>query len=251
MSEGFFKKTAKRVLPKPFIRCCIAIATFVYHKYYLLRHGPVVIRQGTTDFEVFKAIFVRQNYRFPIDINPTLIIDGGAYVGYSSIYFSLKYPQAKIIAVEPNDSNFEILEKNTRNFPNIQRIKAGLWYKNAPLKLRDVGTGHWGYRTEDVEEGADSDLQGVTVKRLLDDSGFDRIDVLKLDIEGAEKEIFAKDCEVWLRKVKILAAEIHDGCKPLIDSVLYKGNWKEYLSNDVFIFVNQDGPSAAKEITGN
>ena len=51
--------------------------------------------------EVFKAIFIRRNYRFPVDINPKLIIDGGAYVGYSSIYFSLKYPQAKIIAVEP------------------------------------------------------------------------------------------------------------------------------------------------------
>ena len=236
----FFKNTVKRVLPKPFIRFCMSIATFVYHKYYLLRHGPLVIRQGTTDSEVFKAILVRRDYRLPVDINPTLIIDGGAYVGYSSIYFSLKYPRAKIIAVEPNDSNFEILEKNTRNFSNIQRIKAGLWDKNASLKIRDCGSGAWGYRTEELEETTNSELQGITVNALLEDSGFDRIDILKLDIEGAEKRIFARDFEVWLQKVTILAIEIHDDCKPLIDSALRAGNWEEYLRNDFFIFVNRD-----------
>jgi FkbM family methyltransferase len=240
MSKAFFKRTAKRVIPKSLVRCGFSVATFVYHWYYVLRHGPVVIRKGTTDIEVFKAIFVRGNYRLPVDIKPKLIIDGGAYVGFSSIYFSLKYPQAKIIAVEPEGSNFEILEKNTRNFPNIRRIKAGLWYKNAPLRVRDVGLGHWGFRTEEIEESKDSGLQGITVSSLLEDSGFDRIDVLKLDIEGAEKEIFARDCEDWLRKVNILAAEIHDGCKPLVDSALRKGNWKEYMSIEGCVFVNLD-----------
>jgi FkbM family methyltransferase len=200
----------------------------------------VVIRKGTTDIEVFEAIFVRRTYHFPVDIKPKLIIDGGAYVGYSSLYFSLKYPQAKIIAVEPEDSNFEVLEKNTRNVPNIRRIKAGLWYKNAPLKIRDFGAGHWSFRTEEAEETEEFGLQGITVSSLLEDSGFDRIDVLKLDIEGAEKEIFGRDCEPWLRKVNILAAEIHDGCKPLVDSALRKGKWKEYINNDVFVFVNSD-----------
>ena len=122
---AFLKRTAKRFIPKALIRCCFSVATFVYHKYYVLRHGPVVIRKGTTDIEVFKAIFVRRNYRFPVDIKPKLIIDGGAYVGYSSLYFSLKYPQAIIIAVEPDNSNFEMLEKNTINFPNIRQSKRG------------------------------------------------------------------------------------------------------------------------------
>jgi hypothetical protein len=70
-------------------------------------------RQGTSDSEVFKDIFVRRNYRLPVYTRPKLIIDGGAYVGYSSLYFSLKYPEAKIIAVEPEDSNFELLEEKS------------------------------------------------------------------------------------------------------------------------------------------
>jgi FkbM family methyltransferase len=237
---AFWRRTAKRFVPKALIHYCVWLAGFAYHKYYLLRYGPMFIRKGTTDSEVFQAIFIRRNYYVPVDIDPRLIIDGGAYVGYSSIYFSLKYPKAKIIAVEPNDSNFEILEKNTRTFPNIQRIKAGLWYRNAPLKISDVGFGHWAYRTEEAEETEASSLQGITVSSLLADSGLDRVDILKLDIEGAEKKIFAYDCEAWLRRVNILAAEIHDDCKPLIDTALHKGNWAEYQSNDVFIFVNQD-----------
>jgi FkbM family methyltransferase len=237
---AFLKNTAKRIIPTALIQYGFSVATFVYHKYYVLRYGSVVVRKGTTDLEVFKTIFVRRNYRFPVDIKPKLIIDCGAYVGYSSLYFYLKYPQATIIAVEPEDSNFEILEKNTRNVPNIRRIKAGLWYKNAPLEVRDVGLGHWAFRTEEVGETGHSGLQGITVSSLLKDSGFDRIDILKLDIEGAEKEIFARDCEAWLREVSILAAEIHDGSKPLIDSALRKGNWQEYMSNDVFVFVNLD-----------
>ena len=91
-----------------------------------LRH-PFILRAGTSDVNVFEQIFVNREYDFKLHNYPGLIIDGGANIGLASIRFANKFPRAEIIAVEPDNSNFEMLIKNTANYENIRLIKSGIW----------------------------------------------------------------------------------------------------------------------------
>ena len=64
--------------------------------------------------------------------------------GFASIYFANKYPGAKIIAIEPEQSNFELLKDNIAPYPNIIPIQAALWHKNEEINLIDPGLGKSG-----------------------------------------------------------------------------------------------------------
>lgn len=192
---------------------------------------PIKIRTKTTDINVFEQIFVRQEYNFPIDIKPKLIIDGGANVGYASIFFANKFQEAQIIAVEPEKSNFEILTENISYYPNIKIIESAIWDEDTYLKIKDVGLGKWGFMVEKAQSDESNSFKAVTIQTLLADSGYEKIDILKLDIEGSEKEIFSRNYDEWLGKVRILAIELHDRMKPGCSNAFYSAtrnyNFKE------------------------
>ncbi len=78
----------------------------LYSKY--AKH-PVRCRPNTSDVEVFKQIFAWREYRCLDDVHDaSLIIDCGANVGYSAVYFLTRYPNARVIAVEPDADNFSV-----------------------------------------------------------------------------------------------------------------------------------------------
>ena len=87
----------------------------------------VIVRLGTTDVAVFEHVFINQEYGFSLARSPTVVIDAGANIGLSAVYFKLKYPKATIIAVEPEPSNFKILVQNAARFPGIIPINGALW----------------------------------------------------------------------------------------------------------------------------
>jgi hypothetical protein len=70
----------------------------------------MTLRPNTSDMDVFQQIFVNEEYEFSLDTDPAVIIDAGANIGLASIYYSIKYPKAKIIAIEPELSNYELLK---------------------------------------------------------------------------------------------------------------------------------------------
>ncbi len=88
---------------------------------------PLKLRSDTSDIPTFEQIFVWDDYDLPMQMAPRFIIDGGANVGFASIYFANRYPEAKIIAVEPDESNVEVMRQNTLAYPNISVIQAGIW----------------------------------------------------------------------------------------------------------------------------
>ena len=182
---------------------------------------PIKLRANTSDFAVLDQIFVYEDYKFPIDFEPQLIIDGGAYGGYSSVFFANRFPKAKIIAIEPEASNFKLLKENTRNYKNIDLINAGIWNKPAYLRIKDIGLGHWGFMVEEVTDSEEFSFKAVTIGKILKRSGYKEIDILKLDIEGSEKEVFSNDYEDWLSKVNILIIELHDRMKPGCSEAFY------------------------------
>jgi len=212
--------------------------------YYQRIFKPLIIRDNTTDKSIFRNIFLFRELALPIEINPKLIIDAGAYTGLSTLYYSRKFPQAKIFAVEPEDSNFKILEKHTVGNPNISRINAGLWHKEAYLQIIDRHTGHWGFMVKEVGSNDKYNVKAITVDSILKQSGLDIIDILKLDIEGSEKELFSQNFSSWLDKTNIIVIELHNKIKPECEATFYaafnKADWNEYRQGEKVIMIRKN-----------
>jgi methionyl-tRNA synthetase len=174
------------------------------------------IRPETTDLTVYYEIFIEKPHVVKLDRPPSAIIDGGANIGASSVDFALRYPDARIIAIEPEEENFQLLVRNTKPFPNIFPVKAALWCEKTDVAILDGGTGAWGFQTVENNPGAGSILQtvsAVTVDRLMEEYGISFIDVLKLDIEGSEVEVLESSAS-WLHKVEVLIIELHEEIRP-------------------------------------
>lgn len=232
----------KKIIPKFLFKRILNFITFLHIKYYKKRFPFLIIRKNTSDSSVFKDVFVKKDLKLPIKINPKFIIDAGAYTGYSSLYFALKYPNAEIVSIEPEKSNFEILKKNTQNTKKISLINAGLWNKNTFLKILNRSTGKWGFRTKEVKK-ENSDIKAITIDKILLNSDYSKIDLLKIDIEGSEKELFSKNYEKWINKVNIIIIEFHDrinkDCTKTFYSAIDSNKWKIYQKGENRIFIRK------------
>lgn len=190
---------------------------------------PFILRFPSTDFQVFEQIFNRQEYDFNVKRTPTIIVDAGANIGLASIYFSNKFPDAKIIAIEPEESNLKILRKNIAPYGNITLVCKALWHENTRLNLLDPGLGKYGFMTqaqnsaEEIYGEIVHEVQGITLDTVMKEHGIDHIDILKIDIEGAEREIF-RDPSAWIEKVDSLIVELHERIKPGCNRSFYIGS---------------------------
>ena len=214
---------------------------------------PFRLRFTSSDIDAFEQIFVGNEYDFLVETQPKVIVDAGANIGLTSIYFANRYPEAKIIAIEPEQSNFELLKENVAPYANIIPLRAALWHKNEEIDLVDPGRGKWGFMTQNSESDPNPvatlpgsichKVKAITVDRLMGEYKLDRINILKIDIEGAEKEVFS-DTTSWIDKVDCIVVELHDRIRPgCVDSfcngtkgfdhewlqgekvILTKGNW--------------------------
>jgi FkbM family methyltransferase len=176
---------------------------------------PVHLRLGTTDLFVCRSVLVEGEYQLELPKPPKAIVDAGANIGLTSVFYANRYPQAKIIAIEPEKTNFEMLKKNTSGYPNVIPVRAALWKEDKEIHLDDPGLGYDEFRTSDGEcAGAKGgSVPGMTVEKVMSDFCLNYIDVLKIDIEGSEKEVFEKPFP-WIDKVGVIAIELHDRIRP-------------------------------------
>jgi FkbM family methyltransferase len=179
---------------------------------------PFYLRVPSSDVPTFEQIFIRQDYNFDVKKTPKTIIDAGANIGLASLYFSNKFPNSNIIAIEPEESNFELLKRNIAPYANITPIRGALWHENKRINLVDPDLGKWAFMTQaqdSDEEGLGEilhEVEGMTVDTIMKEQGIEQIDILKIDIEGAEREVF-RDPSSWLRKVDTLIVELHERMK--------------------------------------
>jgi FkbM family methyltransferase len=176
---------------------------------------PLFCRPNTSDRDVFRQIFIRREYSCLDDLTGGgLIIDCGANVGYTSAYLLSRFPSSHVVAVEPSPSNFRLLTRNLAPYgERVTLVESAVWSHPVGLKLsrtqfRDGR--EWTHHVEECQPDEVPEMQATTIPALLADSGFARIFVLKVDIEGAESAVFAGDCETWLPRVDNIAIELHD-----------------------------------------
>ena len=186
---------------------------------------PVRVRLTTTDVSVLHHVFVDREYDCELAITPKTIIDAGANIGLTSIFYSNKYPEAKIVAVEPELSNFQLLSKNVSSYPQITAIRAALWSHDTTLNVVDRGFGNQGFETTAQGNGGNLSLRcqapGIAIGDLMRKCNLDWIDLLKIDIEGAEKEVFESP-EPWITQVGCIAVELHDRFKAGCSRAFYR-----------------------------
>jgi FkbM family methyltransferase len=178
---------------------------------------PLWLRIPSSDVDAYGQIFVDADYDFVADPPPRTIVDAGANIGLAAVYFANRYPRSTTIALEPEPGNFRMLAQNAAPYPNIVPVQAALWNRNEAIELFDPGLGDWSFMTGagtgSVPGKACGTVRAMTLDTLIDEYGLDRIDVLKMDIEGAESEVF-EDASSWIDRVDALIIELHERMKP-------------------------------------
>lgn len=169
------------------------------------------MRPGTTDLAILDQIALHPY--MPIDSSspPGCIIDLGANIGLSTRFLKQAYPKARVIAVEPDEGNFELLTKNTIGLQDVTCVQAAIWTNDGTITLQTEGLGNSSFR---AGNGAGKSVRAITIRSLMRDHDIDRIGLLKVDIEGAEKDIFGSSDMDWLSAVDRISIEVHDHFRP-------------------------------------
>jgi FkbM family methyltransferase len=156
---------------------------------------------------LYEEIFSSEIYRFEMNSAEPSILDCGANIGMSVLYFKKLYPAAKIVAFEPDPKIFDVLQNNIQAFDirDVTLVPKGVWASNG--RLRFVDDPVLGLGGHIVQDDANSQGFEISVIRLRDYLG-ERVDFLKLDIEGAECEVL-EDCADQLSNIGKIFIEYH------------------------------------------
>ena len=212
-----------------------------------------VRRKNSSDIQVFEQVFINKEYEALVknifaagkETEIRFVIDAGANIGFTTLYLNQYFPKAYFQVIEPDKNNFEQLRKNFKlnNLQNTELHLSGLWSSDGWLQInRDADEGkEWSYRVTASDKP--TDLKGISFTTLLNKTDFPFIDILKVDIEGGEKELFRKEeiISPVLQKTRFLAMEIHDHLadRGLILSVLEKNNFSWFQHKELTIACNQ------------
>ena len=176
----------------------------------------ISLRTASSDFRVAEGILVRGEYRLVQADHPKTILDVGANIGAAAIYFAHAYPDATVYAFEPEAGNFEVLKKNCEPWRNIVPLPLAIWSRAMSREIQNRKTGAWGYTVAEVEGGSHGLgqlVECIAIPSFMEQRGLPRIDILKIDIEGGEKEIF-EHADGWIDRVDVVVAELHDRICP-------------------------------------
>ena len=196
-------------------------------KLHTLQH-PIFIRPGTEDVPTIINNIIREEYgNFQPVSDPRWMIDAGAYIGDTTAYFLSRFPKLNVIALEPNPPSHEMASRNLK--PYNERavvIKKALWVEDCNAFFEGDSTG------ASIQDRG-FEIECISMPTIIKQFSIYRIDILKMDIEGAEKSIFASNPEEWLSRTNLLIIEIHGPeILSLVSTTLQRCNFsmKQYRS---------------------
>jgi len=170
--------------------------------------------RGFADLAVFDRVFLQRRYACIDDARDVkLIVDCGAHVGYASAYFLTRFPNASLIALEPDPDHYAVLQANLAAFGNRARAERGaIWSHRADLVLTEAESGQsqpGKARVRPPLAGEPPSVAAQDLATLLQQSGFERISLLRMNIGGAEATVFQSDCQAWIDRVDRLVVDLH------------------------------------------
>ena len=151
------------------------------------RHGTSRFAVGgLSELEVLSEVFLHGTYELELATAPATVIDAGANIGASMHAFAIRHPAARLIGLEPAPGVLERLRENTRSLPRAELREVALAGHDGSVLLT-VGRDSWASSTLATGTGGSSvEVRAVTLETLIDELAIDRVDLLKLDIEGSE-----------------------------------------------------------------
>jgi FkbM family methyltransferase len=191
-----------------------------FHGLYVIMPVPRKIvlqtREGRTFYLMVSAditfpailseVFIFGEYKVNVSKTPDIVLDVGANVGIATAYFAIKYPNAIIHSFEPSSHNFSFLKQNASQFNNVTVYRKALYSHDGFLQMH-VFEGFGGWNSAFSETGNVEEVECTTLDKFLTDQGIEKVDILKLDVEGSEWEIL-KNSRL-LDKIRVIIGELH------------------------------------------
>ena len=187
--------------------------------------GNIAMRCGESDAEVVRQVFGTRQYdtSWPGELGKRLrnryeailsdggapiIVDAGANIGAASVWFNRIYPEARIVAVEPDPENAAMLRKNIGSLANVVALEAAIGAEAGFVSISQADYS-WAVTTS----RSDSGVRTVTMAEAFVASGGDTPFLVKIDIEGFERDLFASNLD-WLAETFAVIIEPHDWLFP-------------------------------------
>lgn len=190
----------------------------------------VFLRDTVADHATFKQCLVTEQYdflSFPQSSRLVakyraslgkgrrpLIIDGGANIGLATLWLNKAFPEAQIIAVEPDADNFAILQKNTAHLGDrVTPVRGGLWHKTTQLKIINPNAGAAAFRVSESADRGPGGISAFCIDDLCQQAENDHPLIVKLDIEGAQAALFSANTG-WVARTDLITLELDDWLLP-------------------------------------
>jgi len=179
--------------------------------------SPIRYRPGTSDtkaiYEVLMKTGRKAEYNVPASLQPETILDIGANIGAASNYFAREFPAARILAFEPVPDNYALLVENTASLPNVSTYPIALGAANARAEISPATDGRnlGGFS---LYERLPADTASIMVDvrhagRFLREQAVKRVDLIKIDAEGAEFDVLTSLDADFIANVSWIVGELH------------------------------------------
>lgn len=177
----------------------------------------IYLRARTSDIFVFKSVFLQWEFQFLMQYlpKPKTIVDLGGNCGMTALYFATMYPYAKVIVLEPDRANYDILRLNTAHLKNVFSEMAAIWDTPGFAVIHQAGSGFWSRGVKRNVTNAASHPEAVpqhSLRFLMDKYSLAEIDFLKIDVEGSELDLCRSALDGGLQalcRVRCLTIEVH------------------------------------------
>jgi len=215
----------------------------------------VSLRRYSSDLAVFHQIVVQKEYDPVITFikqnggenSIRRIVDAGANIGLTTVHLKKVFGAAEIVAIEPDAKNYAMLVRNIQlnGLDHVTPIQAAVWHKNEQLFLSsDFRDGkEWSISVNSKKQNENSgSVRGLEIVEIMKMQGFEAIDLLKIDIEGAERFLFTdkKTAGAFLSVTRFLAMEIHNeyNIRETIEGILQASGFEYFFAGELIIGKN-------------
>lgn len=223
------------------------LQTFRVKKY----NTSINLRKRSADLMVFGNVCLTGEYDFAFKEfhnikKVSLIVDAGANIGILSKIFAAMYPEATIVSLEPDKDNFRMLKNNTADISKVISYQEGLWNKVTFLKIFR-GKQEYAFRLAETNNSKEANVKVIDINTILKRVNKEKIDILKMDIEGSEYFVFDESSRAWIEKVGSILIEVHNNlypdCFEKINSLMIKNGFYCVNSNkkndSVYLYINK------------
>jgi FkbM family methyltransferase len=208
-----------------------------------------LVRKYSSDEQVFTDVVLHGEYQQIMDLADTLnidvrtILDAGANAGLTTLVFASRFPTAEIVSLEPDRENYELLAANVEHsaLQHVKALNAGLSHEDGWLVPGNgLDAREWGKTFSYAGHTSEHAVVAYTISSVMEMMGWADVDLLKIDIEGGEKDLFRAGKSEFLSRVKLLAVEIHEsGDKIFIHELLKKTGFFYFEQGDLTVAVNR------------